>query len=85
MEVMEPRRSMSSVTSSVSVSKRTGTSNAKPAVMETPAAGALSKLTRPVVVSMDQPLACSTPSIATVTLPATGLVMARFQVCVPEA
>jgi hypothetical protein len=33
MEVIEPSRSRSSVTSSTSVSKRTGTSNSKPAVM----------------------------------------------------
>ena len=39
MEVIEPSRSMSSVTSSRSVSKRTGTSNSKPAVIATPAPG----------------------------------------------
>jgi len=38
MEVIEPSRSRSSVTSSASVSKRTGTSKAKPAVMATPSA-----------------------------------------------
>jgi hypothetical protein len=36
MEVIEPSRSMSRVTSSVSLSKRTGTSNSKPAVIATP-------------------------------------------------
>jgi hypothetical protein len=39
MEVIEPSRSRSSVTSSASVSKRTGTSNSKPAVIATLPAG----------------------------------------------
>jgi hypothetical protein len=55
MEVIEPSRSRSSVTSSTSVSKRTGTSNSKPAVIATPAPGAALKVTMPVVVSTDQP------------------------------
>jgi hypothetical protein len=54
IEVIEPRRSRSRVTSRASVSKRTGTSNSKPAVMATPAAGAVVKVTRPVVV-IDRP------------------------------
>ena len=55
MEVIEPSRSMSWVTSSRSVSNRTGTSNSKPAVILVPLAGAVIKVTRPVVVSADQP------------------------------
>ena len=39
MEVIEPSRSRSSVTSSASVSKRTGTSNSKLAVTRAPGAG----------------------------------------------
>ena len=37
------------------MSKRTGTSNSKPAVTSTPAAGAAAKVTMPVVASTDQP------------------------------
>ena len=48
MEVIEPSRSISRVTGSSSVSKRTGTSNSKPAVTETPAPGAAAKVTSPV-------------------------------------
>ena len=44
MEVIEPSRSRSSVTLSASVSKRTGTSNSKPAVMAAPAPGAALKM-----------------------------------------
>jgi hypothetical protein len=84
MEVIEPVRSMSSVTSSVSLSKRTGTSKSKPAVTATSGPGGAVKVTRPVVVSTDQPEACSTPASATRTLPATGLVMVRAQPCAPE-
>ncbi len=62
MEVIEPSRSRSSVTSSASVSKRTGTSNSKPAVIATPEPGAALKVTTPVVVSTDQPEGCSTPA-----------------------
>ena len=79
IEVIEPRRSRSRVTSSESVSKRTGTSNSKPAVTATPAAGAVVKVTRPEVVETDQPVACGVPFSATVTVPATGLVMARVK------
>src|SRR5690606_12710870 len=50
MEVIEPSRSRSSVTSSTSASKRTGTSNSKPAVMAMPAPGAALKVTTPVAV-----------------------------------
>ena len=85
MEVIEPSRSKSSVTSSVSVSKRTGTSNSKPAVTGTPAPGAEPKVTTPVVVSTDQPDSCSVPPSATRTVPATGLVTVRVQDCAPEA
>lgn len=53
MEVIEPSRSRSSVTSSTSVSKRTGTSNSKPAVTATPEPGAVVKVMTPVVVSTD--------------------------------
>ena len=84
MEVIEPSRSRSSVTSSASVSKRTGTSNSKPAVMATPEPGAAPKVTTPVVVSTDQPEGCSTPPSAMRTLPATGLAMVRVQDCAPE-
>jgi hypothetical protein len=38
-----------------SVSNRTGTSNSKSAVTSTPSAGAVTKVTSPVVVSTDQP------------------------------
>src|SRR5690606_8745746 len=55
MEVIEPSRSRSRVMSSMSVSKRTGTSNSKPAETVTPAAGAVPKVTSPVVLSTDQP------------------------------
>src|SRR5690606_22650561 len=85
MEVIDPSRSRSRVTSSVSVSKRTGTSKAKPAVMATPAVGAEAKVTTPAVSSTDQPEACGAPPSAIVTLPATGLVMVRVQACAPEA
>ena len=82
---MEPRRSISSVTSSTSLSKRTGTSNSNPAVMVKPEEGAVSKLTRPVLWSTDQPPVCGTPYRAIWTVPATGLVIARVQSCPPEA
>ena len=85
MEVIEPSRSRSSVTSSASVSKRTGTSNSKPAVMAAPAPGAVLKVTTPVAVSTDQPEGCSTPPRAMRTVPVTGLAMARVQDCAPEA
>jgi hypothetical protein len=50
MDLIEPNRSISSVTSSMSVSRRTGTSNSKPAVIVTPALGAVMKVTLPVAV-----------------------------------
>jgi hypothetical protein len=50
------------VTAMWSVSNRTGTSNSKSAVAATPPAGAVLKVTSPVVVSADQPENCSTPS-----------------------
>ena len=50
------------VTAMWSVSNRTGTSNSKSAVTSTPSAGAVAKVTSPVVVSTDQPEVCSTPS-----------------------
>jgi hypothetical protein len=60
-----------------SLSKRTGTSNSKPAVTAAPLAGAIVKVTTPVVVSTDQPEPCATPSSATSTVPATGLLIVR--------
>ena len=59
--MIDPRRSRSRVTSSASVSKRTGTSNSKPAVMATPAAGAVVKVMSPVEVETDQPEAWGEP------------------------
>ena len=56
------------------MSKRTGTSNSKPAVMATPAAGAVVKVTRPVAEETDQPEAWGVPFRAIVTVPATGLI-----------
>jgi hypothetical protein len=50
------------VTAMWSVSNRTGTSNSKSAVTSTPSAGAVPKVTSPVVVSTDQPEACRVPS-----------------------
>ena len=50
------------VTAMWSVSNRTGTSNSKSAVISTPKVGAVLKVTSPVVVSTDQPEACSAPS-----------------------
>ena len=70
--------------SSVSVSKRTGTSKSKPALRATPAAGAVAKVMRPVAGETDQPEGCGTPFRAMVTVPATGLVIARVQDCAPE-
>ena len=84
MEVIDPSRSISSVTSSVSVSKRTGTSKSKPAVIATPAPGAAAKVTLPVAMSTLQPDICSTPFMASRKLPATGLAMARVQLWAPE-
>lgn len=84
IEVIDPRRSRSRVTSRTSVSNRTGTSNSNPAVMATPAAGAVVKVTKPVVVETDQPEACGVPFRAMVTVPATGLVITRVQDCAPE-
>ena len=55
MEVIEPRRSTSRMTSSASVSNRTGTSNSNPARMMTPEPGAVVKVTTPVVASSVQP------------------------------
>jgi hypothetical protein len=45
--------------------------------MAMPAAGAVAKVTRPVAVETDQPVASGVPFSAMVTVPATGLVMAR--------
>ena len=56
MDVIEPSRSTSRVTSSVSVSKRTGTSNSKPVVIAMPGAGAAAKVTTPVMVFTVQPV-----------------------------
>jgi hypothetical protein len=42
------------------------------------------KVTRPVVVEADHPEACGVPFKAMVTVPATGLVIARDQDCAPE-
>src|SRR5690606_10278802 len=84
MDVIDPSRSRSSVTSSMSVSKRTGTSNSKPAVIATPAPGAVVKATLPVAVSTLQPVICSTPFRVMRTVPATGLAMARAQLGAPE-
>jgi hypothetical protein len=50
------------VTAMWSVSNRTGTSNSKSAVTSTPRDGGVPKVTSPVVVSTDQPEACSMPS-----------------------
>jgi hypothetical protein len=55
----------------------TGTSNSKSAVTSTPSAGAVLKVTGPVVVSTDQPEGWSVSSRYTFTVPATGLVMVR--------
>jgi hypothetical protein len=70
----------------VSLSKRTGTSNSKPAVMATPAPGAVAvaKVMTPVVVSSVQPDICSTMPSATRMLPETGLAIVRAHVCAPE-
>ena len=83
IEAIEPSRSRSQVTSSRSVSKRTGTSNSKPAVTSTPAPGAAAKVTIPVVASTDQPETASTPARATRTVPATGFTIRRTQACAP--
>ena len=83
IDAIEPSRSRSQVTSSRSVSKRTGTSNSKPAVTRTPAAGAAAKVTTPVAASTDQPEVASTPACATRTVPATGLTIRRTQACAP--
>ena len=42
------------------------------------------KVTSPVVVSTDQPESCSTPSRYTFTVPATGLVMVRTSITLPD-
>jgi len=55
------------------------------AIALAPLAGAVVKVTMPVVISTDQLVACASPPIATVTVPETGLAMVRFQLCAPEA
>ena len=45
----------------------------------------LSKVTTPVSASTLQPESCSAPSSATRTVPATGFVIVRVQLCAPEA
>jgi hypothetical protein len=72
-----------SFASSRSVSKRTGTSNSKSAVTRTPAAGAVPKVTIPVVASTDQPDTASTPPRAIRTAPATGFTIRRTQAWAP--
>jgi hypothetical protein len=67
-----------------SVSNRTGTSNSQSAVTSTPNAGGVPKVTSPVVVSTDQPDSCSTPSRYTFTVPATGLVVVRTSMTLPD-
>ena len=42
------------------------------------------KVTSPVVVSTDQPVGCSTLSRYTFTVPATGLVMVRTSITLPD-
>lgn len=59
------------------MSKRTGTSNSNLAVTATPAAGAVVKVMRPVVVETDHPEAWGVPFRAMVAVPATGLEMTR--------
>lgn len=66
------------------MSKRTGTSNWKPAVTAAPAPGAESKVTIPVVALTDHPDISSVPPRATRTLPATGFATVRTQLCAPE-
>ena len=75
--MIEPRRSKSRVTSSVSVLKRTGTSNSKPAVIALPGAGGATKVNTPVLVLTVHPVICVTPFSASATFPATGLVIVR--------
>ena len=84
MDVIEPSRSISRVTSSMSVSNRTGTSNSNPARTMTPLSGAVVKVTTPVVVSRAQPDICSTVPSATRTVPATGLAMVLIEALFPE-
>ncbi len=63
------------------MSKRTGTSKRKPAVMVAPAGGTCpsAKVTRPLAGSQENavPSAITTPPTATRTLPATGFAMVR--------
>ena len=77
---MPPASKVERSMSSSSVSKRTGTSKAKPAVMTAPAGGAAAKITRPVAGSQlnPDPTAYSTPFTATRTVPPTGLAMFRL-------
>ena len=55
----------------------------EPDVLFGQAAGAVAKVTTPVVASTDQPEVASTPARATRTVPATGLPMRRTQACAP--
>ena len=72
------------MTSSRSVSKRTGTSNSKPAVTSTPARGRGGEGDdRRSWHSTDQPETASTPPRATRTVPATGFTIRRTQACAP--
>ncbi len=60
------------------MSKRTGTSKAKPAVTCTPMAGAVASVTMPVVVStVKAEEASSLPATAMRTEPATGFAIGR--------
>ena len=72
------------VTAMWSVSNRTGTSNSKSAVTSTPSAGGTPKVTSPVVVSTYHPESCSTLSRHTFSAPATGLVMVRTSITLPD-
>jgi MFS family permease len=83
IEAIDPRRSRSQVTSSRSVSKRTGTSNSKPAVTRMPEPGAAAKVTTPLVAFTDQPDSASTPPRATLAVPVTGFTIRRTQACAP--
>ena len=68
-----------------SVSNRTGTSNSKSDVTDTPHFSAVENVTTPVATSTDHPESSFDAVLVERTVPATGLVMVRASITLPDA